>query len=261
MKIKTDKLFIKNRKNQNVCVLVEIPAKPAGLAFVMHGLGGFKEKSTTATQARALLDNNYITVRFDTTNTLGESDGDFSEATTTNYYEDLEDVIDWAAKQDWYQEPFILCGHSLGGICVALYAEKFPEKIKALASLATTISGKLLFASRDPKDLAEWKKAGSKIYVSRAKPGVVKNFKWDFMEDILKYDILERADKLTMPVLLIVGELDRSETLANQQLLLAHLPGEAKELHVIKDAPHTWREPKHLEESYNIISQWLKSIR
>jgi len=45
------------------------------------------------------------------------------DASITSYYEDLEDVISWAQSQEWYQEPFALAGHSLGGICTALYAE------------------------------------------------------------------------------------------------------------------------------------------
>lgn len=256
-----EKVFIKNRHDQKIAVLVEKPEKPIGLAFVMPGLAGFKEKETTATTAKAFLDNNYLTVRFDPTNSLGESDGDFSEATTTNYYEDLEDVISWASKQAWYQEPFILSGHSLGGMCITLYAEKYPEKIKALAPLAATISGQLLFENSNQAELAEWQKNGFRVYISNAKPGVVKNFKWSFMEDILKYDILEAVDKLNMPVLLTVGELDDSEPLKIQQLFFDKLKTTKKELHVIKDAPHTWREARHLQAAYNIISYWLQSLK
>lgn len=38
------KLFIKNRKGQNVLVIVDESKNQEGLAFVMHGLGGFKEQ-------------------------------------------------------------------------------------------------------------------------------------------------------------------------------------------------------------------------
>jgi len=122
------KLFIKNRKRQNVSVIVEQITNQEGLAFVMHGLGGFKEQNHIATFANAFRDRGFTVVRFDTTNTLGESDGKYEDATITNYYEDLEDVLGWARKQKWYQEPFALSGHSLGGICTALFAERFPEK-------------------------------------------------------------------------------------------------------------------------------------
>ena len=39
------KVFIKNRKDQKVSVIIEEVEAPKGLAFVMHGLGGFKEQA------------------------------------------------------------------------------------------------------------------------------------------------------------------------------------------------------------------------
>src|SRR3989338_5280761 len=124
------KEFIKNRKGQKIAVLVERPENLKGLAFVMHGLGGFKEQPHIRAIAEAFLESGYTVIRFDTTNTFGESEGNYEDATTTNYYEDLEDVIEWSKNQLWYKEPFALGGHNLGGICSALYAEKYPEKVK-----------------------------------------------------------------------------------------------------------------------------------
>ena len=82
------KQFIKNRKGQKVAVLVEGGANKHGLAFVMHGLGGFKEQPHLQVMDDAFFEYGYMVVRFDTTNTFGESDGRYEDATTTNYYED-----------------------------------------------------------------------------------------------------------------------------------------------------------------------------
>jgi len=38
------KLFIKNRKGKDIAVVVEEDSQAKCLAFVMHGLGGFKEQ-------------------------------------------------------------------------------------------------------------------------------------------------------------------------------------------------------------------------
>jgi alpha/beta superfamily hydrolase len=62
----------------------------------MHGLSGFKEQDHIVTFAQAFKEKGLTVVRFDTTNTLGESDGKYEGATTINYFEDLEDVIKWA---------------------------------------------------------------------------------------------------------------------------------------------------------------------
>ena len=87
------KQIIQNRKGQKIVILVDGAENKNGLAFVMHGLGGFKEQPHIQTMAEAFLENGYTAVRFDTTNTFGESAGDYEKATITNYYEDLEDVI------------------------------------------------------------------------------------------------------------------------------------------------------------------------
>lgn len=255
-----EKLFIKNRKGQRISVLIEKPENPKGLSFIMHGLGGFKEQPHIQTYAEAFLDSGYIAVRFDTTNTFGESDGNYEDATTTNYYEDLEDVIEWSKSQPWYQEPFCLAGHSLGGICTALYAEKYPEKVKSLAPTSTVISGKLSTETLAHRAIAEkWERTGWREEQSDSKPGVVKRLKWSHIEDRLRYDLLPNVEKLTMPVLLIVGEYDDSTPPEHQQLLYEKLPGK-KELHIIKGAKHTFRKASHLKEIKQIFDRWIKSI-
>jgi len=258
-----EKLTIKNRKGQNIVVLVEKAENQKGLAFIMHGLGGFKEQPHIQTIAETFRENGYTVVRFDSTNTLGESDGNYEEATITNYYEDLEDVIKWAETQEWYQEPFALAGHSLGGISVALFAENYSEKVKAVAPISTVVSGKLSMEARErykPKELKKWRETGWQEGKSRARPGVIKRLPWSHMEDLMKYDLLLKVDKLTMSVLLIVGEQDESTPLDHQKILYQALPG-PKELHIIKDAPHTFRDPGHLEEIKKIFGNWLKNSK
>jgi len=137
------KLFIKNRKGLKISVLMEENPDAKGLVFVMHGLGRFKEQDHIQTFANAFKENNYTVIRFDTTNAFGESEGKYEDATITSYYEDLEDVINWAKDEKWYQEPFVLCDHSLGGICTGLYAGKHPDDARALAPISTVVSGEL----------------------------------------------------------------------------------------------------------------------
>jgi pimeloyl-ACP methyl ester carboxylesterase len=252
------KQFIKNRKNQNIAVLVEKAENPQGLVFVMHGLGGFKEQPHIEIFTKAFKDNNNAVIRFDTTNTFGESDGDYADATVTNYYEDLEDIIEWSKSQDFYHEPFVLCGHSLGGISTALYAQKYPERVKALAPISTIVSGQLSLKTFSKEEINNWKKTGWRTTIGYSS-GLEKTLKWSHLEDRLRYNLLDNVDKLTMPVLLIAGELDKSTPSKHQQLLFDKLPGK-KELHIIKNAPHTFKEKEHLDEVYKIMSEWIKNI-
>ena len=256
------KLFIQNRKNEKIAVIVDRTDDQRGLVFVMHGLGGFKEQPHILAIAQAFKEKGFTAIRFDTTNTLGESDGSYEKATITNYYEDLEDVVAWAAAQEWYQEPFVLAGHSLGGICTALFAERHTEKVLAIAPISTVVSGELLVEAEKkeyPDWFAEWERTGWSEDESRSKPGVIKRLPWSHIVDRLKYDLLPEAKKLTMPVLLVVGEEDTTTPPADVQTLYDALPG-SKELHVILGARHTFRDEAHLKEIKELILVWIDKL-
>jgi len=252
-----NKIFIQNRKDQKISVMIEKSKDQKGLVFIMHGLGGFKEQPHLEIVAEAFKEKGFTVVRFDTTNTFGESDGNYEDATLTNYYEDLEDVIKWSSTQDFYQEPFWLDGHSLGGISVVMYVENYPDKVKAVAPISPVVSGKLSKENYDPKDLAKWKKKGYKEKASASLPGVVKRLKYNEFLDRQKYDLLPQAGNLTMPVLIIVGEKDTSTPVKHQKILFKAIPGNKKELHIIKEAPHTFGEEKHLQEIKDIFLSWI----
>lgn len=256
------RIFIKNRKGQKISVIIEESNESKGLVFVMHGLGGNKEQPHIKVIAKVFEKNKYTVVRFDTTNTFGESEGNYEDATITNYYEDLEDVINWSKTQTWYKEPFILAGHSLGSICAALYAENYSDKIKALAPLSTVVSGRLSFQApkHSKEELEGWKKTRLLTWRSSSNPTLIKKLKWSHMEDRLKYDLLNKVDKLTMPVLMIVGENDNSTPIKHQRILYDKLPGE-KELHIIKDCEHTFRREDHLEQLKKIFNNWIKKLK
>lgn len=258
-----EKVFIQNRKDEKISVLIEKQKSPVGLAFVMHGLGGFKEQPHIETFASAFKEKGFTVVRFDTTNTLGsgESDGNYEDATTTNYYEDLEDVIEWAKTQDWYQDPFALAGHSLGGISTALYAENYPERVLAVAPISTVVSGELSMEIPSRKtSFEEWERTGWKVSESESQPGVIKRLKWSHVADRLKYNLLPKAANLSMPVLLIVGDKDEGTPPEHQQLLYDAIPSDKKELHVIEGAPHTFRETEHLKQVKDIFLNWIDSF-
>jgi pimeloyl-ACP methyl ester carboxylesterase len=253
------KIVIKNRKEQNVVVVVEMSDDAKGLAFIMHGLGSNEDQPTIRAFADAYKEKGFTVVRFDTTNTFGESDGNYEDATVTNYYEDLEDVIAWSKKQSWYREPFYLVGHSLGGISVILYAEKHPREVKGLAPIATVVSGALSLETHEKEYHQEWEKTGWVEKKSSTHPERVQRLKWSHMVDRMHYDVLPEITKVIMPVLMIVGDKDDRTPLKHQRVLFDKLPGD-KELHILKDAPHSFRQPTHLDEIKQLFSAWIDKV-
>lgn len=257
-----EKISIKNRKGQKVVIVVDVAPEQKGLAFVMHGLGSSKNSPRITLIAQTFLEKGFTAVRFDTTNTFGESDGNYEDATITNYYEDLEDVIKWAKGLEWYQEPFVLAGSSLGGICTALYAEAHPGRVLALAPVAPVVSGALRVDARErkaPGDTERWKKAGIREEINKKRPGGIERLKWSHIEDSLKYDTLTEASKLTMPVLLIVGGDDTTTPPDQTQMLFDAIPGTKKEIHIIPGMEHGFQEP-FFPEVKAIFSKWIDSI-
>lgn len=247
--------FIKNRKNQNICVMIEWASNNKWLAFVMHGLSGTKDEKHIRTFIQSFLDNNFTVISFDTTNTFWESDGKYEDATVTNYYEDLYDVIQWSEQQNFYQEKFFLVWHSLWGICISLYAQNFPERIIGLAPISTVVSWKLSIELWN-RDINKWKKEGFVIEKSDTSPEWFKKLKYSHIVDRLKYDLLENTKWLQMPVLMIVWDKDTSTPLKHQKIFFEKLETE-KELHIIKWWSHTFKEQKHLDEIYKIFNDWI----
>jgi pimeloyl-ACP methyl ester carboxylesterase len=252
-------MIIENRNGKNISIAIDGDENISRLAFVMHGLGGYKEQPHIRVLIDALKKNSYTVISFDTTNTFGESDGDYSDATATNYYEDLEDVIRWAKGKFQYKDPFVLAGHSIGGLSISLFAEKHPGEVKALAILSAVVSGKLWKQAQNKNMIESWEKEG--VWVREATSYSKKKIlKWTFAEDIIKYNLLDNIDKLSMPVLLIAGDQDLTTPINHSKIFFEHLPGK-KEMHVLKNASHVFRDTVHLDEISNIMSNWLEALK
>ncbi len=256
------KVNIKNRKGENIVADLSTPENSKGLAFVLHGLGGFKEQPHILVIVETFLKNNYTVVNIDATNSFNESDGKYEDATMQNHYEDLVDVISWAKNQEWYIEPFILAGHSLGGYAVAQYAEDYPDKVRAVFPHALVVSGELSHQAHkkfESQKLKDWKETGWNERSSVSKPGLIKRLPYSHMEERLQHDLIPNVSKLSMPVLFVVGEKDEPCPPEHNKILYDLVPG-PKEIHIIPGAPHTFRDSEHLEQFKNILDNWLTKI-
>jgi len=258
------KFSIKNRYGLEIVGDLLIPDNSIGLAVVQHGLGSYKEQPSMQEVANTFYNNNYTVINFDATNSVGESGGKYEDATMQKHYEDLVDVITWSKNQEWYKEPFVLAGQSMGGYAVVRYAEEFPKEVKAIFSYAGSISGKLSFETKEkfePEKLKEWKETGWISRVSKSKPGLVKRLPWSHMEERLNHDLIPKAGNIICPILIIVGDQDDACPEEVQKVLLEAIPESiSKEMHIILGAPHTFKEQSHISEMGQVLNDWLKNI-
>lgn len=252
------KLILENRKGQKIVGLLEKPEKEIkGTAVLQHGWGGTKEKPTMQAIKLGFHKVGFQTFNFDTTNSFGESDGEYEKSTLGLHSEDFEDVVMWVKEQCWFFGPLALSGHSKGGYSVVSFVESHPDEVQYLIPVAPVISGKLSFEAyeaRSPGGLEKWKKEG--YSTSPRKPGVKKH--WFQMEERLNHDLLQKADKVTTPTLFIVGSEDESCPPDHVKKLCDILGAKDKELHLINNAPHSFYEIHEQEECTKIISEWLE---
>ena len=251
-----------NRHGLKISALVHVPqGKTKGCAFIQHGLMGSQDQPQIQTVAQTLAEAGYIAVSFDSTHSFGVSDGELELCTATTHYNDLEDIIEWGKSQPWYCEPFILSGHSMGGISVLHYLTENPEKVKAVATLATSVGGKLTaqnwpIATGD--DMEAWKERG---YLEQHCPmrGKSGKISWKLIEDSQNFEILHKTDLIKVPVFLIVGTKDKMMPLSDQKLLADKIP-EFVNLYVVEGAGHFFYKKEHLALLHKYLSNWLNKI-
>lgn len=262
----TERFEIKDRHGLKLVIQVDMPESPSKLVFIQPGQGGFIAQEHITAFAESFLENNYRVVRFDPTNSVGESGGDISEVSYDGYAANLEDVIDWAKSMPWFQQPFALCGHSMGAQTTAWYAEQNPGTVQLLATMAPVVNYELYMPTLDPDYAEKWEEHGYIESVSRSKPGIVKRIGWQVNDSLKKYDILKYANKLTMPVINVVGELDKPCPVANQQVFMETIPSKQKKLVIIQGTEHSYRnnETQQYDEKLNevkdALSAWLRDI-
>ena len=264
--MKTERFEIKNRHGLKLVIQVDSPDNPQNLAFVCHGRGGAMIQTHIQAFGQAFLENNFRVVYFDSTNSLGQSGGDMLNLTYDTYFADLEDVISWSRQQPWFQEPFALCGHSLGAQAVAWYAEHHPNAVKYLAPIAPVVNFELYSKTMAPGYLEKWQKDGFVAEPSRSLPGVIGKTGWGLVESQKKYDLLPMADKLTMPVFFMAGEFDQPCPYENQIILFDRIPSKNKKFVKIGGAEHSFRNAKtqvygkEVQEAKQVLSSWLRDV-
>ncbi len=264
--MKTKRFEIKNRHGLKLVIQVDIPENPLYVAIIEPGQGGTIEQKHITAFAEAFLENQFVVVRFDPTNSVGGSGGNITDVTYDSYLEDLEDVIDWTRAQPWFKQPFALCGHSMGAQATAWYAELHPEEVSLLAPMAPVVNYEIYMPTLDPDYRTQWQKNGYVEIPSRSKPGVIKRVGWGVNESLKRYNILPKAGNLTMPVINIVGEKDQPCPPAHQRIFMDVITSQNKKLVIIPAAEHSYRNAEtyeygsELEQVKEALSSWLQEI-
>ncbi|MBT8253840.1 MAG: OsmC family protein [Flavobacteriaceae bacterium] len=129
----TQKINFVNKEGLTLAGRIELPVDqhPHNFAIFAHCFTCTKNLSAVRSISRALTNSGFGVLRFDFTG-LGESEGDFSESNFSMNIDDLISASEYL--KEFYKEPALLIGHSLGGAAV-IYASKKLPNIQAIATI------------------------------------------------------------------------------------------------------------------------------
>jgi len=199
------------------------------IVFV-HGFKGFKDWGAHNIVARKFAENNYRYLKFnlshsgvtkDKPNDVTDLDS-FAANTVSKELYDLQKVVDFSIAQ-FPDAPITLIGHSRGGGLAILQT----SRDKRIANLVTWSAISDFSSLWKKQQEEEWLKSG-KIYVENArtkeKMPLDKSLLEDFRKHQEEYSILNAAEKIGVPWLILHGDNDvnvdfsMAQTLAQKQL-------------------------------------------
>jgi pimeloyl-ACP methyl ester carboxylesterase len=202
--MKEEKTKILSSKGNLAAVIGYPEKKTERLAILCSGYLDSKDYEHLAGLAETLVKQGYAVVRFDSTG-VWESEGDISDYTTTQYLEDIKNVLEHMLRQSNYKY-ILLGGHSRGGMVSILYAAR-DSRISLVLGIMPG-SGRTM----EVKRREDWKETG--ISISQRDLPHDRNKKIEFrvpyshLEDKDRYDVEKDVKKIKVPVILIAGELD-----------------------------------------------------
>lgn len=203
------KVKILNSNNQNIAgVIHESKNKTGKLAILCPGFLDSKDYNGLLYLAETLSEHGYTSIRFDPTGSW-ESEGDISDYSMTQYLKDIRSVKEYMLKNGNYSY-ILLVGHSRGGRVSLLYATQDPDISIVIGIMPSATSIPRGLDKQQKND--RWKEEGIQIS-TRDIPGSENKRKrfvvpYSFLEDSLKYNLLNEISQMHTPILLLAGELD-----------------------------------------------------
>ncbi len=250
---------LKNRQNQTF--YARLTPGAGRFAVIQHGLTGSMDQPHIKALEKAYQDSGYTTLSIDCTNTLNLSDGSLEAVSVGQHCDDLADAIAWLRAEHRVADKIALAGHSMGGFSVLRYAEDHADEIDHVLGSAVMTSGINLFQAwrqNRAADLERWRAQGYWEFTSSIDPTRTGRAPWSMWSEFTSHTIFDGVANLTMPTYFVNGDADISTPLTFLERFYKQVP-ERKELHIIKDADHSYTQPDMLSEFSRILGRIVKA--
>jgi uncharacterized protein len=241
-----EKLFIKNRKDQKLSVVLHSPKNATTkIIIISHSFKADKDYDTIGVNfAEKVCSQGYAALRFDCYGS-GESEGKFEDSDLFSQKEDLEDVIKFAQKQG-YKE-IALAGLSQGA---AMSILAYTEEIKCLVLWSPALDVRVLYkeyqALFNGNDfiIRTQRRTGKEIKVGKKM--------WESLGEI---KVFEHLSKIKSPTLIVCG----SEDLNHIQFVHKYFNDFSceKKLEIIENADHDFLDPEKEAKAVSLSLSWI----
>jgi len=235
--MKTEKAKIPSSKG-NLAAIIHYSEKKTGkLAILCSGYLDSKNYRHLISLAETLSREGYTVVRFDSTG-VWESDGNISDYTTTQYLEDIKNVIEYMLHQASYKH-ILIGGHSRGGQVAILYAAR-DSRISLILAIMPSSKRTTKMGQR----YKDWQKTGTSTSYRDLPDNKEQkrefHIPYSHAVDKDKYDVVEDVKKIKVPIIFIAGELD---DLCSPELVrgIFDSANEPKKLSLISGIGHDYR--------------------
>ncbi|MBU0461662.1 MAG: alpha/beta fold hydrolase [Nanoarchaeota archaeon] len=217
--------------------------------LVLHGFNENMDREWIANLANYFSPYGFVTLRFDF-HGHGASEGEFEEHTITQQIDDVMSAVTFLEQVPQVDVSKIaVIGHDIGGDIAILAAEK-DARIKGLVVWGAR--GNLvrhMEAKFAPYELKELRTKGSYSHGQF-------DINQTYLESMKQHDVEDALKNLFIPILIIHGNTDLQVKTEEARTLFANA-NEPKQLELVDDADHWFRQPEAREYMFETILAWL----
>ncbi len=225
-----EEIRIENRRGEKLAGILH-KAKGKKLMIVCHGAAATKSYPLIVSLCETLIEKDINAFRFDFSG-CGDSQGAFIEKTYTNEVDDLEAVIDYFYNLGY---DVGIIGHSQGG-SICLIEASNDDRVELVVSVAARGYTKHYIDKLDKKTQKTLKEGGN-AYWFESELGQQFPFRLSFIEDVMKYDIVELIKNMGCPILFMQGDNDTIREAKETDEMFENA-NDPKEKSIIKGADH-----------------------
>jgi putative redox protein len=246
---KTQKITFVGMGGETFAWRLDEPDGPSrAMALFAHCFTCGKDVVAASRISRTLTTLGVAVMRFDFTG-LGESDGEFANATFSSNVTDLVRAADHLRTAA--QVPTLLIGHSLGGAAVLAAAEQIPEA-KAVVTIGAPADPQHVPGLFGPADTQRIEADGEATVFLAGRPFRVRR---EFLLDIAHQRQAERISRLDRALLVMHTPADDLVGIKNARLIFdsARHP---KSFISLDDADHLLTKPRDAAYTASVIGAW-----